>query len=100
MTTAVANTPQRDDPPRAGDVLDMPVLGMHCAACAARVEKALTSAPGVDGASVNFATSRATVRYDARATDPAALREVVRREGYDAVLEARGAKPGEGAEDA
>jgi P-type Cu+ transporter len=66
--------------------LDVPVLGMHCVACAARIEKALAEAPGVERAGVNFATARATVAYDAAATDPAALREVVRSQGYDAVL--------------
>src|SRR3954471_19049279 len=66
--------------------LDVPVLGMHCVACAARIEKALSEAPGVSQAGVNFATGRATVAYDPAATDPAALREVVRAQGYDALL--------------
>jgi Cu+-exporting ATPase len=35
---------------------------MHCAACVARVEKALTSVENVTGASVNLATERAAVR--------------------------------------
>src|SRR3954471_16975305 len=66
--------------------LDVPVLGMHCVACAARIEKALAEAPGVSQAGVNFATGRATVAYDPAATDPDALRDVVRAQGYDAVL--------------
>jgi Cu+-exporting ATPase len=37
--------------------------GMTCAACAARVEKALNKVDGVE-ASVNLATERAAVRYD------------------------------------
>lgn len=65
---------------------DLPLLGMHCAGCAARIEKALHNAPGVEEATVNFATTRATVQYDPAATNPEALREVVRGIGYDAIL--------------
>jgi Cu+-exporting ATPase len=72
--------------PAAAAVLDVPVLGMHCVACAARIEKVLTNSPGVAGAGVNFATGRATVEYDPSATSPEALRDAVRGQGYDAVL--------------
>ena len=64
----------------------MPVLGMHCAACATRVEGALKLAPGVSRAAVNYATGRATVEYDPTTTAPADLLGVVREVGYDAVL--------------
>ncbi len=64
----------------------MPVLGMHCAACATRIEGALKLAPGVSRAAVNYATGRATVEYDPAATAPADLIGVVREVGYDAVL--------------
>ncbi len=77
MSTATAETPSR---------VDLPVVGMHCAACAVRIEGALGQAPGVSKAAVNFATGRATVEYDPAATAPAALRDVVRGAGYDAVL--------------
>jgi len=65
---------------------DLPLVGMHCASCAGRIEKALAKAPGVETANVNFATTRATVHYDQRQTNPAALREVVKKIGYDAIL--------------
>ena len=42
--------------------LDLPIGGMTCASCAARVEKELAKVPGVDSATVNFATEVATVR--------------------------------------
>jgi Cu+-exporting ATPase len=80
--------------------LDLPVLGMHCAACAARIEKALNETPGVAGAGVNFATARATVRYDPAVTNPEALREAVRGQGYDALLPSPGQGPGTGTDDA
>ena len=39
--------------------------GMHCAACANRIEKALAKLGGVDKAAVNFASEKANVSYDA-----------------------------------
>jgi Cu+-exporting ATPase len=84
---------------KAPAVLDVPVTGMHCAACAARIEKALAAAPGVATAGVNFATERATVQYDPAATTPEALREAVRGQGYDVILPepAGGVSPDEAA---
>ena len=66
--------------------VDLPLLGMHCASCAGRIEKALNKAEGVESCSVNYATTRATVHYDAQKTSPAALREVVQKTGYDAIV--------------
>jgi P-type Cu+ transporter len=48
--------------------LDLPLKGMNCAGCAARIEKELQGLPGVQEAQVNFATEKATLRVD-----PAAL---------------------------
>ena len=56
--------------------------GMHCAACVARVERALTAAPGVELALVNLATRRARVRYNPRLTNLTVLKEVVTAAGY------------------
>jgi P-type Cu+ transporter len=69
---------------------------MTCAACARTIERTLQHAPGVTGASVNFATSRAEVQFDAAATDVPHLVEAVRDVGYD-VLESRRDSP-EGAQ--
>ena len=59
------------------------IEGMTCAACSGRVEKALNAVPGVAEATVNLATERATVRFDAAETTPLALAEAVQRAGYD-----------------
>ncbi|MDT7856434.1 heavy metal translocating P-type ATPase [Rubrivirga sp. S365] len=59
------------------------VEGMTCAACSGRVEKALQKVPGVEEATVNLATERATVSFDAAETTPLALAEAVQRAGYD-----------------
>ncbi|MEP7281313.1 MAG: heavy metal translocating P-type ATPase [Rubrivivax sp.] len=62
--------------------LTLPVTGMTCASCSARVEKALRAVPGVHEATVNLATEQAFVRADA-AVGAAALVAAVRQAGYD-----------------
>ncbi len=63
----------------------LPVRGMHCAACVGKVERALRSVPGVQEASVNLATERATVGYDPAAADFSALKAAVAAAGYELV---------------
>ena len=60
------------------------VRGMHCAACASKVEKALGGVPGVEHAGINLAMERATVRVTDEA-DPDALMGAVERAGYELV---------------
>lgn len=67
----------------ATERVDLPIAGMSCAGCAQRIEKALTAAPGVNEARVNFATSRATVEFDPNVTGREALAQTVRDTGYD-----------------
>ena len=76
-----------------------PVLGMSCAACAARVDKTLNHQPGVCSASVNYAAATATVEYDATQCSPEALKKAVQDAGYDLVTDA-GKNSAEIAEDA
>ncbi|MDE5975189.1 MAG: heavy-metal-associated domain-containing protein, partial [Muribaculaceae bacterium] len=64
-----------------------PVAGMGCAACAARIEKTLSSAPGVEAAVVNFANSTVSVSFDQGLTSPEALRKAVVDAGYDLIIE-------------
>lgn len=64
--------------------VDLPVTGMTCAACASRIEKKLSKQAGVEAASVNFATGKATVFYDKTETGVENLIETVRQIGYDA----------------
>ena len=42
--------------------ISIDIDGMTCASCVSRVEKALNKVPGVQTASVNFATERASVK--------------------------------------
>ncbi len=58
--------------------------GMTCAACVSHVEGALTGVQGVEAASVNLATERATVEYVQGVTGIADLRHAVEDSGYSA----------------
>ena len=57
--------------------------GMTCAACVRRVEAALKTFPGVEDASVNLATSRATLSYSSAALDWSQLRSIIEDAGYE-----------------
>ena len=63
-----------------------PVLGMSCASCAARVDKTLNSQPGVQEASVNYASATAQVAYDADVCSPLSLKAAVQNVGYDLLV--------------
>ena len=65
---------------------NFPILGMSCAACAARVDKTLNKQPGVCQASVNYAAATALVEYDPAQTSPEALRHAVQEAGYDLII--------------
>jgi Cu+-exporting ATPase len=62
--------------------IDLPISGMTCASCAARIERGLAQVPGVDVARVNFATGRATVDFDADRVGVGSLTDAVTRLGY------------------
>ena len=65
------------------------ITGMHCAACAQAIQKALSKAEGVTKAQVNFATETAYVEYDDAYTDEKKLKQVIRNTGYDVAEETR-----------
>ncbi len=82
---APAHAPQR---------LDLPIDGMTCAACAGRVERSLNRLDGVE-ATVNYATERASVTFDATRVEPAELVAAVEAAGYAARLPSAPAPDGE-----
>jgi len=65
----------------------MRVGGMTCAACSARVERALRKLEGVESASVNLATEKATVVFDPRALRPSSIKEAVEKAGYKVLVD-------------
>ena len=68
------------------DTIDIPVTGMHCAACVSRVQGAAEAAPGVSGAVVNLLTKTATVEYDPAIASPQSLVAAISATGYTAQL--------------
>jgi len=61
---------------------DIRIEGMHCATCAVNIEENLRKVKGVKTATVNFATSKATVAYDSKDSSLNTFKEVVRSLGY------------------
>jgi heavy metal translocating P-type ATPase len=77
-----AAAPTDDVAPVATVELDL--VGMHCNACATRIERALADQPAVLSASVNLATNRAFVTYDATGATAEDLCATVSTVGYSA----------------
>jgi len=71
------------DEPAGGEV-SLILERVRCAACLWLIEQVLRRHPGVTHASVNYATQRAQVRWNAEKTSLAALVEAIRSVGYDA----------------
>ncbi|MFQ5846914.1 MAG: heavy metal translocating P-type ATPase [Candidatus Methylomirabilales bacterium] len=68
-------------------LIELPIEGMTCASCAAHIEETLRGLPGVQETGVNFATERATVKYEPNGADPMTLVKAVRDAGYEVSLE-------------
>ncbi len=78
--------------------LELGVLGMTCAACVRRVEKAVKGVPGVKDAQVNLVTKSATVVFDPAVATAEAIAGAIERAGYEPV--GGRAEPAPTAEDA
>ena len=63
------------------------VAGMHCAGCAANIEKVLSRRQGVASAAVNFAASTVLVEYDPGVVSVDQLRETVENAGFDLITD-------------
>jgi P-type Cu+ transporter len=80
MTTTGAAAPSE-----ALTSISLPVAGMTCAACARVIERTLTRLPGVDAAAVNYATGRASVRFDPSLVQLPRIADAVRDVGYQVI---------------
>ncbi|MGD8321382.1 MAG: heavy metal translocating P-type ATPase [Gemmatimonadota bacterium] len=67
--------------------LILPVTGMTCANCAATVERTLKKTGGVAEASVNYASERATVRFDPTEVREDGLVERIEGAGYGVAIQ-------------
>ncbi|HEX2694921.1 MAG TPA: copper ion binding protein, partial [Acidobacteriota bacterium] len=67
---------------KASERLEIPVTGMSCASCSAKIEDVLGGVEGVESAGVNFADSRATVVYEPGLVKPGDLVAKIKELGY------------------
>src|SRR5438270_11723628 len=62
------------------------VKGMHCASCVRVIERTLQKVEGVQAATVNLATNKATVNYDEHTSEPDMV-SAVKKVGYELMVE-------------
>jgi Cu+-exporting ATPase len=68
--------------------LSYKISGMSCAACSARIEKALRRTKGIKSANVNLATNSMLVEFEEEVIDSNQIIKVVEDTGYKAFLHA------------
>lgn len=73
-----------DTAPPPSERADMAIMGMTCAACVSRVEKAARQVPGVTDATVNLLANQGAFKYDPQKASPQAIADAIGKIGYDA----------------
>lgn len=66
--------------------INIEVIGMTCAACSARVEKALNKQEGVISSVVNLLANKATIEFDQDKLTPDLLIKTIEKAGYEVPL--------------
>ena len=62
------------------------IKGMHCASCAATIEKTLKKVEGVHEVQANFGTETAKVSFDPSKTNPKELSKKIEPLGYSFIM--------------
>ncbi len=62
------------------------ISGMHCAACAASVEKVVSKLEGTELVQVNLMTAKMFIRYDEKLLDGEKIKAKVKKAGFEARL--------------
>ncbi|MCT4625778.1 heavy metal translocating P-type ATPase [Halodesulfovibrio sp.] len=75
--------------------ITMPVKGMTCASCSARVEKGVSEVAGVSSVAVNLATDSMQVDFDPNQISIADIAQKVADIGYEAVAPEEGSSDGD-----
>ena len=75
--------------------ISLRILDMECAACVARLDRALEKLPGVQRAAVNDTAASALITYDEGVTDLAAIAARIRRAGFRVPVEEQDLLPAE-----
>ncbi|MBD7936283.1 heavy metal translocating P-type ATPase [Cytobacillus sp. FSL K6-0265] len=68
-------------------IINLPITGMTCAACSARIEKGLSKMDGVNEANVNLTSEIATISYNPEKIEEHAFQQKIKDLGYEVVLE-------------
>ncbi|MFO7801028.1 MAG: heavy metal translocating P-type ATPase [Desulfovermiculus sp.] len=84
---------------RQDSQVELDIEGMTCAACSARVEKALSRLSGVNRAEVNLATEKARVNFDPEQVQSTDLIAAVEKAGYGASVAVQEDSETSGAQD-
>ncbi len=69
---------------KKGSKAELKITGMSCAACSARIEKKLNKTEGIEQATVNLATQRASVEYDISKVKVSDILKIIHDLGYGA----------------
>ena len=67
-------------------IQNLPVEGMTCAACVARVEKSLKKISGVSNATVNLAAETVRLEYDIEQVSLETIAQSLHESGYDLII--------------
>jgi Cu+-exporting ATPase len=67
--------------------VDLPITGISCASCVAKIEKGLSKTGGITDAKVNFATEKATITFDPSRVQMSDFVAIIRDLGYEAGIE-------------
>ncbi len=93
MNAEVCKVPENDATSTGAKIakekvkLIIPIEGISCASCVAKIEKGLQSEEGVIQASVNFGTKKATIFYDSQRVSPSVIVKKVSDSGYSSITE-------------
>jgi Cu+-exporting ATPase len=85
--SAISHPPSATRRNMSAKQIVLPIQGMTCASCVAHVEGGLKDTPGVEQASVNLATERATVKFDPQRASIPDMVWHVRDVGYDVLTD-------------
>jgi Cu+-exporting ATPase len=66
---------------------ELPITGMSCASCVAKIEKGLSKMSGIVDAKVNFATEKATITFDPSQVHMGDFVSTIKELGYEAGME-------------
>ena len=65
--------------------VSLPIQGMHCAACAKAIERAVSKLNGINTVTVNFASEKAYIKYNPVSVKLSEIKQAIAKAGYTAL---------------